>query len=114
MIGPPLGGVLYQLGGFSTPFLVVGLVALITTFALRFMFPDLNDGDGEDEEEEAHTLGDLLQTMRNPGIAIVACMAVVANGSYALLEPTLEPFVEETFEDFNQAEVRGFLAWISH
>ena len=107
MIGPPLGGVLFQLGGFALPFVVVGLLALCTTAALRCMFPrgEHADGDDEEEEEGSHTFSELFATMANPGIAIVACMAVVANGSYALLEPTLEPFVEETFEDFNQAEV---------
>ena len=82
MIGPPLGGLLFQLGGFATPFSVVGAAALVTTGLLHLMFPKRDGSGSEDGEdgEESHTFKELFATLRNPGIAIVAGMAVVRCG----------------------------------
>lgn len=39
VVGPSLGGVLYQWGGFSAPFLVVGCFFAVVTVVLFFLMP---------------------------------------------------------------------------
>ena len=40
-LGPAVGGVFYDLGGFKLPFIVVGFIALMVAFALIFLMPGL-------------------------------------------------------------------------
>ncbi|GIX93306.1 MFS-type transporter SLC18B1 [Caerostris darwini] len=42
-IGPVIGGILYELGGFSLPFLVVGVLLLSGTIVNCFLFTDTDD-----------------------------------------------------------------------
>ena len=40
-LGPALGGIIYDAGGFKFPFLLVGCMALVFAFALLFLIPGL-------------------------------------------------------------------------
>ena len=79
MLGPSIGGLLYDLGGFALPFAVFGgaqcLVILLTFVFLK------EEGDGyaslEDENKVEVTWGDLL---RAPGV-LVSCLGLVMAGS---------------------------------
>ena len=38
-LGPAVGALIYNLGGFKLPFIVVGLVALVLAISLIFLIP---------------------------------------------------------------------------
>ena len=39
MVGPPLGGILFALGGFATPFMVLGLALLPAAALINYRLP---------------------------------------------------------------------------
>ena len=49
-LGPAVGVLIYDLGGFKLPFIVVGVVALILAIALIFLIP----GENTDKEVWMH------------------------------------------------------------
>lgn len=52
--GPALGSVLYSYGGFSLPFLSVGIFGTITALSLGITIPDVNNGDSlSDSDDES-------------------------------------------------------------
>ena len=87
MIGPPLGGFLFHMGGFSMPFVFLG--ALIAPAAIgfhRFMPHEVNRGAKDEERSESVSLRGLT---RNPQVMVMAVAGMIANMDYAFLEPTL-------------------------
>ena len=44
MVGPPIGSALYQYGGFSTPFYVIGSLTAIMSVLLVFLVPKMKEG----------------------------------------------------------------------
>ncbi|XP_078669060.1 MFS-type transporter SLC18B1-like [Branchiostoma floridae x Branchiostoma belcheri] len=99
MIGPPVGGALYSLGGYKVPFLVVGGFMLICAVFMPFILPTQLDRD--DVTEETASLVALLKIPSTyvSSLAIVTCAAV-----YAFLEPTLQPYLNLKF-DMTEAQV---------
>ena len=81
MLGPSIGGLLYDIGGFTLPFAVCGsaqcLVILLTFAFLK------EEGDRytslEGEESMEVTWSDLL---RAPGILITCCGLVLAGSNW--------------------------------
>jgi len=87
MIGPPLGGFLFAAGGFSMPFIVLGLaVAPAALLLYSYVPPDsyrLSKGEQSTGEVGMRTL------LGSPQVMIMAVSAMLANSDYAFLEPTL-------------------------
>ena len=65
MLGPALGSVLYQAGGFLLPFLVVGIWCMIGAIGIFFTIPKLEQDDNKDSETDKKklTLLDLLKVV---------------------------------------------------
>mmetsp|Transcript_19402 Transcript_19402/g.58560 ORF Transcript_19402/g.58560 Transcript_19402/m.58560 type:complete len:470 (-) Transcript_19402:431-1840(-) len=86
MVGPPLGGILFALGGFATPFMVLGLALLPAAALINYRLPPDDRKRSNDE-----TKGDVSMKalMRNPQITLIALASMLANSDYAFLEPTL-------------------------
>ena len=105
MAGPPLGGWLFMLGGFSLPFVVLGALPLGVVAALAKLVPPAADGkmksnsEGSEQGSEQGGGGGggnggfraLRLVSRRPGVMVVVGICTVANSAYAFLEPTLEP-----------------------
>jgi len=95
MIGPPLGGWLFSLGGFTMPFLVLG-ICLLPAAALIYnnlpLEPLKKSKEGDEQEPEDVSMRTL---MRNPQVMVIAITAMLANSDYAFLEPTLGDHVRE-------------------
>jgi len=53
-IGPVLGSFLYQVGGFSVPFLVVGGVGLVTSSMLLCAVPKVQANSNVDKRDDNH------------------------------------------------------------
>jgi predicted MFS family arabinose efflux permease len=81
MIGPSLGGWLYETGGMRLPFLAVAGFAIAATIGFAWLrLPSVQ------AEREAVPLGQLL---RVPAVATCALTVVVAASTAAMLEPAL-------------------------
>jgi predicted MFS family arabinose efflux permease len=81
MIGPSLGGWLYETGGMRLPFLAVAGFAIAATIGFAWLrLPSVQ------AEREAVPLGQLL---RVPAVATCALAVVVAASTAAMLEPAL-------------------------
>ena len=81
MIGPSLGGWLYETGGMRLPFLAVAGFATAATIGFAWLrLPSVQ------AEREAVPLGQLL---RVPAVATCALTVVVAASTAAMLEPAL-------------------------
>ena len=59
MVGPPIGSALYQYGGFTTPFYVVGSLTALVAVVLVFLVPKMrgslesgNDDHGTDSKPD--------------------------------------------------------------
>ena len=90
MIGPTLGGFLYSWGGFSAPFIVLGLAVAPSALMLyHYMPPDHVRIGSKGEEDEDKADVPMRTLMRNPHVMVIAVAAMLANSDYAFLEPTL-------------------------
>jgi MFS family permease len=86
MVGPPLGGWLFSVGGFSMPFVVLGVGLIPAAFLIYHNLPPDASRYSKDEVKADIPL---LTLLRNPHILVLAVTSVVANSDYAFLEPTL-------------------------
>jgi len=87
MVGPPLGGSLYSLGGFATPFMLLGLALLPAAALIYYRVP--SDAHRLSKEEEEKGDVPMKQLLRNPQVFVIALASMLANSDYAFLEPTL-------------------------
>lgn len=87
MVGPPLGGTLYTLGGFATPFMLLGLALLPAAALIYYRVPSDYSHGSKDEEEKGDVPMRVL--LRNPQVTVIALASMLANSDYAFLEPTL-------------------------
>ena len=62
MLGPALGALLYDLGGFTLPFLVVGSVGFVVATSLVFSMPSVTAEVRE--SKKALTLTDIAKVIR--------------------------------------------------
>jgi multidrug resistance protein len=81
MVGPTIGGWLYELGGMRTPFVAVAVLAAIV-FVLFLWY----------EVPPQHVEGDIVPfglILRVPAIAACAIVVVAISGTVSMLEPVL-------------------------
>jgi len=88
MIGPSIGGWLYQIGGIRLPFLTVAAFAFIATIAfILYESPP---------RREAHEPVPLLAVLTVPSIAACAAAVVILSSTMSMLEPILAIFLGTT------------------
>jgi len=85
MIGPSLGGVLYDAGGFRLPFVVIGCLVLASLLIVKFTLPESQ----ELESMESEKLASLTQTLKIPGVLITALCVIVAGTAVSFFDATL-------------------------
>ena len=69
-LGPAVGSALYQLGGFTLPFLVVGVWCSVSAIGLLFTLPNVNKNNSkEDTADNANKkkigFKDLIKVLKN-------------------------------------------------
>ncbi|KAJ8020511.1 MFS-type transporter SLC18B1 [Holothuria leucospilota] len=81
MAGPPLGGLLYSIGGYKLPFLVLGGISLATILVNVFLLPSVG-------VEQTQT-GSIKNMLLIPAFYPVAIGVVVGSACLGFLDPTL-------------------------
>ncbi len=85
MMGPSLGGWLYEIGGIRLPFLAVGALALVAAVAFLWI---------ETPQERATPDGvPIAALLRMPAVASCAVAVVAVSATISMLEPVLPLFL---------------------
>jgi predicted MFS family arabinose efflux permease len=87
MVGPSMGGWLYESGGPQLPYLVVAALSAACAVGFAWMAATPHAGTGERVR-----LGRLL---RVKAVAVCSCAVVLGGGTLAMLEPTFSLFLAE-------------------
>jgi MFS family permease len=90
MIGPALGGWLYEVGGVEVPFLAVACLA--ASAAIGFMWLRIPSTHAERDAVPLSTI------VRVPGVAACGAAVVVGGSTIAMFEPMLSLFLADAIE----------------
>ena len=97
MVGPAFGGVMYQFGGFSLPFVVLGAL-MILAVPLHLLWLPSTDGI---------TVGvrsvSVLRILRIPAIIVICSAVVIAALAWSILDPTLAPHIHASDSEINSS-----------
>jgi MFS transporter, DHA1 family, solute carrier family 18 (vesicular amine transporter), member 1/2 len=85
MIGPTLGGWLYETGGIRMPYLVVAALSIVTAAGLACVRVPTRTS--------AHDAVSLATIVRVPAVTVCAIAVVAGGGTIAMLEPVLSLFL---------------------
>lgn len=90
MLGPPLGGILFEFGGFILPFAVLGSFLLVIALISIFMLPIQKVTSLPHE-------GSIFSLLKIPIIIITGFCLIMGSGCLGFLDVTLSPFLAEEF-----------------
>ena len=85
MIGPSIGGWLYELGGISLPFMAVAAAALLLAVAFMIVRVPVEHADREPVP--------MLAVLRVPAVAVCGTAVVIGASTVAMLEPVMPLFL---------------------
>ncbi|XP_070533953.1 MFS-type transporter SLC18B1-like isoform X2 [Ptychodera flava] len=88
MIGPPVGGYLYQVGGYSLPFLVLGSCTVLVVLVNYFVLPQ----QGESDRPES---GSILRLLKTPSIVVTSFCVLAGAMGVSFLDPTLANHLQQ-------------------
>jgi len=98
IFGPSIGGILYQVGGYTLPFVVLGSILICVACTTFFVLPDTyNDkcsGDGTGDCDPSEKKG-LIDALKVPTISIAAYSIICAAISIGFIQATLEPHLRQ-------------------
>jgi DHA1 family solute carrier family 18 vesicular amine transporter 1/2 len=86
IVGPSIGGWLYQAGGVALPFEFVAVLALICAAGFAFLRPPAR--------RDLSTRPSIWSVVRVPPVALCALVVVLAASTIAMLEPVLPLFFD--------------------
>jgi MFS transporter, DHA1 family, solute carrier family 18 (vesicular amine transporter), member 1/2 len=86
IVGPSIGGWLYQAGGVALPFEFVAVIALVCAAGFAFLRPQ-TPGDRSTRQS-------IWSVVRVPSVALCALVVVLAASTIAMLEPVLPLFFD--------------------
>lgn len=89
LLGPVLGGWLYQWGGYRLPFIVLTLIVLAVTCLAVLLVKD------HAPSEESSGLGDALKVLRHGRLLLVSGLVIIGAGIICVLEPTLPIYLDQ-------------------
>ncbi|XP_059481311.1 MFS-type transporter SLC18B1-like [Neocloeon triangulifer] len=96
IVGPTIGGLLYQIGGFLLPFLVTGLVLLVGGIVSVILLPS---EDGCTQLAAANAVATrnsgLIAILKVPSVSLSAVSIVVSSMSIGFISATLEPHLRQ-------------------
>ncbi|XP_050541622.1 MFS-type transporter SLC18B1-like [Daktulosphaira vitifoliae] len=90
IVGPTVGGALYEIGGYVTPFLVLGSALFLSAVMTAFALPD-----HPNRRRDVPSDASLLKVLKIPGILLAAASIIVTSMSIGFLSATLEPHLRQ-------------------
>ncbi|WP_163582538.1 MFS transporter [Gracilibacillus saliphilus] len=91
LMGPPIGGWLYEFGGYHFPFFIATGIALITAILCLVLLRKI-------PETKSESFTSPFKILRNRNVLIIAGVAVVGASIFASIEPTLPIHFNENLE----------------
>lgn len=85
IVGPTVGGALYQLGGYTLPFAVMGSALFLSAILSNIVLPK------HDEGTDREVGPSMFKALKIPGVLLAACSIIVTSMSIGFLQATLEP-----------------------
>ncbi|KZC13443.1 PREDICTED: MFS-type transporter SLC18B1-like [Dufourea novaeangliae] len=90
IVGPTVGGALFQVGGYTTPFVVLGSALFATAVSTIFILPvHTNDSLA------THTTGGVTKALKIPGVLVATASIIATSMSIGFLQATLEPHLRQ-------------------
>ena len=87
IVGPTVGGALFEVGGYTLPFVVLGAILLLQSLMVFLLLPS-QEKDNKDGENNN---GQLFAALKIPSVAIFALVIVSTSMIIGFLQATLEP-----------------------
>ncbi|XP_059176645.1 MFS-type transporter SLC18B1-like [Physella acuta] len=88
MVGPAVGGVLFQIGGYGLPFFVIGSLNLFVGTIVYFLLPD---PQGMKDERK----GSIVSMLKHPMVWFTGASIIVCAVGVSFLDPTLAKQLEQ-------------------
>ncbi|XP_070568935.1 MFS-type transporter SLC18B1-like [Ptychodera flava] len=88
MIGPPLGGYLYQVGGYTLPFIVLGSCTIAVALGNFFILP-------QQTEDSKPGSGSVLQLLSIPSILVTSACVLISSMALGFLNPTFAKHLQQ-------------------
>ena len=106
MLGPVLGGVLYELRGFYFPFVICGSALVVCSFlSMIFMKNVTSEEEVRQPLLETNSTGAVydskisyLQLLKMPCVFVSCLLLITSEISVSWYLPTLQPFLEQNFQ----------------
>ncbi|XP_046613896.1 MFS-type transporter SLC18B1-like isoform X3 [Neodiprion virginianus] len=90
IVGPTVGGALYQIGGYTTPFAVLGSALFLAAVMTSFVLPT-----HEQNAEDTQLVGGFLRVLKIPGVMVASASIIATSMSIGFLQATLEPHLRQ-------------------
>lgn len=97
MIGPAFGGILYEFGGFTLPFVLLGALMILTVPLHMLWLPSTDD------VHVGVRSVSLLHILRIPAIVVVCFAVIIAALVWSILDPTLAPHIQSSESDISSS-----------
>ena len=92
IVGPTVGGALYQAGGYSLPFVALGSLLIAAALLTHFVLPKKYNETQQTDSESKKGMIDLLKV---PSIALAAYSILCASITIGFIQATLEPHLRK-------------------
>jgi MFS family permease len=99
MVGPPFGGFLYESGGFSLPFIVMGSTFVLQIAFLYFVLPPSEVGKGGGHNVPWRSI------LTNPGILATGITVMFSMSALGFIEPTLSLHLSQPPYELSEGQV---------
>ncbi|KAF5270492.1 hypothetical protein FQA39_LY08370 [Lamprigera yunnana] len=86
IVGPTLGGLLYQVGGYTLPFAIMGSALFLSAILAAFVLPRNVEQVINREEGQS-----IFKVLKIPGVLLASISIIVTSMSIGFLQATLEP-----------------------
>ncbi|XP_077989876.1 MFS-type transporter SLC18B1-like, partial [Glandiceps talaboti] len=107
MIGPPLGGILYSVGGYTLPFVALGTSTLVIVFCNILVLPSQTD-------DSILELGSTMQLLSIPSTWVSGACVVAASMAIGFVDPTLAKHLQKFNLDTTEVGLMFFAIAMSY
>ena len=101
IFGPPLGSWLFDMGGYSLPFWVVGLLQVILALVFLLSAPELNCSDGYSEMNQKQFLSSqslsATDFILHPGVLCISVASLMMSSALGYMNVAFGPHLKRQF-----------------